>query len=365
MTIGLICEYNPFHNGHIYHINKIKELFPNSTLIVVISNNFTERGEISILSKKEKTSIALNHGIDLVVELPFVYSSQSADAFALGNIKILEELKVDYLVFGSESNDIDKLTLLAKTQLEDSNYSNLVKEYMNKGINYPTAMSKALKDITNIDISEPNDILGLSYIKEIIRQKSSIKPITIKRTNDYHESGSEIRKNLHNDNIKKYVPIDVYNILKNKPTYNYFNYLKYKILTTRDLSKIQTVDEGIENRIIKYINNSKNLDDFINNIKTKRYTYNKISRMNTHILTDFTKDEANDKDLKYIRVLGFNTSGKNYLNKIKKDTNIKIITNIKKSDEELLKTDIKVEQIYNLITDGDINSYKDPVIFLK
>ena len=361
-TIGIICEYNPFHNGHLYHLEKIKELFPDSLIILVMSNNFTERGNVSILNKLEKTTIALNHNIDLVVELPFKFACSSADTFALGSIKILKELKVDYLVFGSESNNIDKLKELANIQINNKEYSYLVKKYLDEGINYPTALSKALKELSNITINEPNDLLGLPYVKEIIKQKANITPITIKRSNDYHKSSTDIRNNLNSDSIKEYVPDDVYKILKDKKEIDYFNYLKYKIISDKDLSKYLDVDEGIENRLIKNINGINNLEDYIKLIKTKRYTYNKINRMFIHILTSYTKKD-NNTNLDYIRILGFNKLGRSYLNTIKKEINVPIITNIKKKDELLLSTDIKVEKIYNLITNNNLNSYKDPIIY--
>ena len=370
--IGLICEYNPFHNGHLYHIEKTKELYPDSILILVLSTCFTQRGNISILTKEEKTEISLKYGIDLVVELPFIFSTQSADIFAKGAISILKELGCDTLVFGSESNDIDKLKEIANIQLNNSLYDDLVKSYLDDGVNYPTAMSNAIKDISDLDIGTPNDLLGLSYVKEIIRQDTDIIPITIQRTNDFHDeelnnkivSATAIRKALDEDkDIKDNVPCLVYEYLKNKNNLNFYNYLKYKIITEgNDISKYQTVDEGIENRIINYIDKCKDLDSLIDRVKTKRYTYNKISRMLIHILTSFTKEEALDKELHYIRVLGFNDKGKEYLNGIKKNVKVPIITNIKKKDEELLEINIRTEKIYSLITNGDLNSYKNPPI---
>ena len=371
--IGLICEYNPFHNGHLYHIEKTKELYPDSLIILVLSSCFTQRGHLSILTKEEKTKIALDNKIDLVVELPFVFSSQSADIFAKGAISILKELGCDTLVFGSESNDVDKLKEIANIQLNNSLYDDLVKSYLEDGVNYPTAMSNAVRDITDLDIGTPNDLLGLSYVKEIIRQDACINPVTIKRTNDFHDEGIDksivsataIRKAL-NDNIdiKENVPNLVYEYLQNKKNFDYFNYLKYKVLTEDiDISKYQTVDEGIENRIISYIDKCNNIDELINKVKTKRYTYNKISRMLIHIITSFTKEEALDQDIHYIRVLGFNDIGKEYLNSIKKKINVPIITNIKKKDEDLLTINIRTEKIYSLITNNDLNSYKNPPIY--
>lgn len=372
--IGIICEYDPFHNGHLYHIQKVKELYPNSLIILVMSTWFTERGNMSILTKEEKTQIALNYGIDLVIELPFVFASQSADTFAKGAIAILKELKADYLVFGSEENNIEKLKEIANIQLNNSFYEELVKVYIDNGTNYPTAMSKAIKDVSDLEITTPNDLLGLSYVKEIIRQKTNIIPISIKRTNDFHSkdlekeivSATAIREALkENKDIKKYVPSITYKYLKDKKINDIFSFLKYKVLIEDiNINHYQTVDEGIENRIVKNIDKCHNIGELINCIKTKRHTYNRLSRMFIHILTSLTKEEGNNQELKYIRVLGFNNRGKDYLNNIKKDLSIPLITNIKKKDEDLLRIDIRVEKIYALINHTDPNSYKNPPINL-
>jgi len=360
-TIGIICEYNPFHNGHLYHINKIKELYPNHTIICVLGGEFMQRGEISVLNKCDKTDIALNYGIDLVIELPFIFASQSADLFAKGAIQILKTLKVDKLVFGSESNDINNLINLAKNQINNNQYNKLVKKYMDEGVNYPTASNKALKDMNNKAIDTPNDILGLAYIKQIIIQKADIKPITIKRINDYHDlnlkdritSASSIRKALKKGkNIKKYIPKLTYQYLNKIELPNeekYFQLLKYKILSDNNLSQYQTVDEGIENRIKKYILSSNNIDELIERIKTKRYTHNKINRMLAHILVGFTKEEAKSNNIKYIRILGFNKKGQKYLNSIKKEIEVPIITNYSNIKDNLLDIDERANNIYSLL----------------
>ena len=367
--IGIICEYNPFHNGHLYHIEKIKEMYPDSLIVLVMSSSFTQRGDISILNKWEKTNIALHNKIDLVLELPFEFSTQSADIFAKGAICILKELKVDKLIFGSESNNKDELVNIANIQLNNKNYNKLVKNYLDKGENYPTALSKSLKDIYGNTISLPNDLLGLSYVKEIIKQNANIEVITIQRTNDFHNkelnnhivSASAIRNNLNDPHLKNYVPQITYKYLKDKTqNNNYFSYLKYKILTEQEnIEKYQTVDEGIHNRILKYIETVNSKDELIEKIKTKRYTYNKLNRMFTHILCGFTKDEAKNIAINYIRVLGFNKKGINYLNKIKKGTNIPIITNIKKEYNNLLDREIKIDKIYSLIMNDKNNDYKN------
>ena len=360
-VIGIIAEYNPFHLGHLYQINKIRERYPEAILITVISGHYTERGEISVINKWDKANLALKYGIDLVVELPTLYSTQSADIFASTALKILNNLKIDTLVFGSELDDIDTLKLLADTQLNNKEYNNIVKDYLDKGINYPTAMSKALYDITNIMIDKPNDLLGLSYIKEILKNNYKIEPISIKRTNDYH--GKEINSNIinaslirelinNNQDISKYVPRETLKYINNISSDKVFNYLKYNIITNKDiLDEYLDVDEGIESRIIKNINNVSNLEELVKAIKTKRYTYNKINRMLLHILLSIKKVD-NNQDI-YIRVLGFNNKGKAYLNKIKKEITLPFITTYKPNINKTLDMEIKCSNIYSLIINND------------
>jgi len=363
-SVGIICEYNPFHNGHLYHLTKVKEMFPDYKIVLVMSGNFTERGDMSIINKWDKTDIALQYGVDLVVELPFVFASQSADIFAKGSIEILDHLNVDYLIFGSESNDLNKLIEMAKIQLNNKKYNSLVKEYMSEGINYPTALSKALYDLTGKKIIKPNDILGVTYIREILKLNSKIKPITIKRNDNYNcmeleefmSSATSIRYALkNNSNVSKQVPEYVIPFLNKKLHFidDYFSYLKYNILTNIDeLDKFQTVDEGIDNRIRKYIINSRSLDELILKIKTKRYTYNKLNRMFTHILCNFTKEEANEfKNIEYIRILGFNNNGRLYLNNIKKDVKVPIITNFSSIKNKMLDIEFRTTCVFASILD--------------
>ncbi len=358
-VVGIIAEYNPFHNGHVFHLKKIKELYPDSLIVLVMSSSFTERGEISILNKWEKTALALKYGVDLVVELPFVYSTQSADIFAKTSITLLNNLGATHLVFGSECNDINKLQRFADTQINNKDYDNLVKSYLDTGINYPTALSKALEDITGDKIVEPNDLLGISYIKSIIELKSNIQPITISRTNNYHESATNIRNSLINKkNIKDNVPIESYNLLKNKDLSkfkeNIFKLLKYKIDSVNNLDEFATVDEGIDNRIKKMIDSSSNYDELVENIKTKRYTYNKINRMLIHILCNLTKDMLiNNIDIKYIRILGFSDDGQQYLNKIKKKVKLPLVTTYSKFNDDVLDFELTVTKIYSSIIEDN------------
>ena len=171
--IGLIAEYNPLHNGHLYHINKIKEKYPNSLLVLVLNGYFLQRGEVSIISKYDKTLLALEYGVDIVISLPTLYGVQSADTFADTSIKLLNYLKVSRIIFGSETNDIDKLTLLAKKSLELDESEDL-KETLKSGINYPTALSKVINESFTYN---SNDLLGICYIKSIIKNNFNIKTI--------------------------------------------------------------------------------------------------------------------------------------------------------------------------------------------
>ena len=359
-SIGIIAEYNPFHNGHLYHLNKIKEKYPDHTIVLVMSGNYTERGDVSIIDKWKKAEIAQKAGIDLIVELPFPFATQSADYFSYGAITLLEHLKVEKVVFGSESNNIEDLETIVDCQLNNEDFDKLVKVYSKFGKNYPTALSLALKDLTGKEITTPNDLLGISYIKAIKKNNYNIKPETIKRTNLYHEeelneeisSATAIRKALkENKDIEKHVPDFTLPYLKDLHFIeDYYTLLKYKILTEDDLSKYQTVDEGIDQLLKKEISTSSTYEELVTKLKSKRYTYNKITRMLLHILCNFTKENAKQfQDISYIRLLGFNEKGRQYLNSIKKDIEVPIISKINRTKDPMLEFEIQTTKIYSLI----------------
>ena len=365
--VGIIAEYNPFHNGHLYHIEKVKEMFPDSPIILVLGGNFTERGDISMLDKWEKTAIAIKNGIDLVVELPFPFSCASADIFAKGAISILNYLGVTDLIFGSESDDIEGIKKLVETELFNENFDNLVQVYLRMGYNYPTSLSKALEDITGDCFKLPNDILGISYVKAIYSNNYKITPHTIKRTNDYHSkelksksinSATSIREALlNNKEIKDSVPSITYNYLKNKKIPkldDYFNLLKYKIISCNDLTIYNLIDSGIATKLKKEILNSYSFDELINKVKSKNLTYSRLSRTLIYILCDYTKEQAKEfKDIKYIRLLGFSNKGKEYLNKIKKDVDIPIISKFTREKDKMLEYEYQITKIYSLVFDKD------------
>ena len=214
MRVGIVVEYNPFHNGHIYQINEIKKIYKDASIVVVMSSSITMRGELSVLNKWQKTLVALDNGVDLVIELPSVFC-QSADTFAYNAIKLLNEVKIDVLVFGSESENIDELIKIAKIQMNNKKFDALVKSYMNKGLNYPTSLSNAIYELTHLKVDKPNDILAVSYIKSILEINSKIIIKPIKRTTDYNDilsnetiiSATNIRnKYLNNVDFKNSVP---------------------------------------------------------------------------------------------------------------------------------------------------------------
>ena len=362
--IGIIAEFNPFHNGHKYFIDKIKEKYPDSFIILVMSGNFTQRGIPSIYDKWDKSEIVLNNGVDLVVELPFVFATQSADYFARGSIEILNYLGVDKIIFGSESNDIDTLKEIAKIQNNDS-FDTLVKIYCKNGYNYPTALSMAIEESIGKKITTPNDLLGISYIKEIINNNYDIEIDTIKRTNDYHDtniddnicSATAIREAIKNN-------IDYTNqVPKNSLKYynnlhfidDYFDILKYKIITEDDLYKYQTVSLDIIPKLKKEILNVNSIDELIKRVKSKNDTYNKISRMLLHILVNFTKEKAKSfTKINYIRILGFNNNGKKILNEVKKDIDIPIISKINREKDDMLEFELDTSKIYYLNNTNNI-----------
>ena len=355
-SVGIICEYNPFHNGHVYHIEKVKKLFPDYVIVLIMSGNFTQRGEVSMINKWDKTDIALNY-VDLVIELPFVFASQSADVFARGSCDILKFLDVDALVFGSECNNIERLKNLVSVQ-EDDKYDELVKKYLEQGFNYPTSLSKALVKLGGDTIQSPNDLLGLCYLKEL--KNSNVEVCSIKRTNDYLDdnlsetisSGLSIREAIKKGtDVSKFVPSCSYKYLNDCVFLDdYFDLIKYRIICD-DISIYQSVDEGIHNKLKKNIAKASSIDDLIMSVKSKRYTYNKIRRMLTHILTGFTKEEASHIKTSYIRVLGFNRKGQKFLNSVKKKCEISIITTYK--NDYLLDIESRVSKIYNLKKKSD------------
>lgn len=380
-SIGIIAEYNPFHNGHLYQIQKAKELTGADTVIAVMSGNFTQRGDTSLINKFEKAKIALQNEVDMVIELPTIYSISSAENFALGGVKILNEIgNIDYLVFGIEEENLEKLQAIADVLVnEDDEFKRNIKEELDKGNSYPKAREIALKKVLSSEnmeniMQKPNNILAIEYLKALKTTNSKIKPIAIKRKNIMHNdeninenyaSGTYIRKLFIENNfneIKKVVPKYTYERLlelKNQGTYvssinDFSDIVIYKIrtMTKEEISQIADVNEGLENSIKLASTTCKTIDEIIDKVSTKRYTKTRISRILTYILLDITKSEMEQSKNanQYIRVLGINKKCEGILKTI---NNNKLITSLKKFEEnnrenQLLNIDKKATEIYTI-----------------
>lgn len=382
---GIIVEYNPLHNGHIYHINKTKQITGCKYIVAVMSGNFVQRGEPAIINKWARAKAALLSGIDLVIELPTIFSISSAESFAFGSISILNSLGiVDNVCFGSEVGDIDKLYYISKILYQEpEEYRYMLKKYIKSGLSYPAARQYSLykyiidKNDVNVNtndieklIKNPNNILSIEYIKALLTLNSNIKPYTIKRIissyNDEKLSGcissaTAIRKSFYDEIIKTSLPQYSYKILEEEKNNgrapitidDFSNIILYKLRTEGldYISSILDVNEGLEYKIKKASEDSSSISDLIKKIKSKRYTESRIKRILIYSLLGITKEywKNNIKsDLKYIRILGFNSNGKKLLKEIKTKSNISIITNPSQKDSILLEMDIKATDLYVL-----------------
>lgn len=361
-VLGIIVEYNPFHNGHIYHIQKAKELTQCDYTIAVMSSSFVQRGEPAIIDKWTRSRIALEFGVDLVIELPFVYACQSADYFAKGAIKLLHAIGVTDICFGSEDGNIQTFIEIAQTIKDnEEQYNQLIKQFMKEGIRYPDACNQALKYILNKEIKTPNDLLGLSYVKEIINHQYPIIPHCLKRTNHYHDttlqhiaSATAIRQAI-------FQQLDISQAL---PHANYYQndiycfdelypYLRYQVLTSssEELKTYHMVDEGLENVLKKQIIETNDMNSLIQALLSKRYTKPRIQRMIIHILMKNTKEDIKQAmDIDYLRILAMNDQGREYLNKVKKICPYHIITHFSSYQHPALNIELKATQLLSLLS---------------
>ena len=295
MSIAIIAEYNPFHNGHIYQINKTKELFPFDDIIVVMSGKYLQRGEIAIASFEERKSIAIKYGVSKVIELPFKYSTQAAHIFAQGAIDIVNENKIDKIIFGSESNDVNRLISTARYIYDNEDqYNLLLKQNLKQGFSFAKSANNALITITNQDISLPNDILGFEYVKAIVRNNYKITPYSIKRTIPFHlmddtngqyASASYIRKLINsNADVRAYTPMKIHVDKIDRIEDHYSEFQKIvETWSAKELSKITLISEGMENLFKKHIQ-APTYDAFVSLCTSKRYTFSRIKRVMLYVL---------------------------------------------------------------------------------
>lgn len=377
-NLGIIAEYNPFHNGHLHHLIQSKKELNNNYTICVMSGNFTQRGLPALYNKWLRTKMALMLGIDLVIELPVYYSVNSANYFASYSVRLLHNLNcIDNLSFGCECNNIIDLSNISDVLLsEPKEYVSELKAQLSNGMTFAKASELGICNVLGNGYSKilksPNNILGIEYIKSLKKLNSSIVPHCIKRDVDYLDtnicgnicSATAIRnllseKKYSKKTLSSIIPKSTFEIIDSvTPTFldSFSTEILYCIrkMDIDNLANILEVTEGLEKRLKKFSFETDNIYDFIQLVKTKRFTQTKIQRILIHILLDMTKSEfekIEKNDYSYIRVLGFNSNGKKVLKDISKICNIPIITSVKKYVEKygsnpLLEKDLLSSNIY-------------------
>ncbi|WFD09077.1 nucleotidyltransferase [Tepidibacter hydrothermalis] len=395
-VLGLIVEYNPFHNGHMHHLLESKKRSGATHTVAIMSGHFLQRGEPALFDKWTRAKAAVEAGVDLVIELPTLFATQSAEFFSHGAIATLNSTNsIDSICFGSEIGDIDVLYQISHILVDEPlEFKNHLKYHLNEGLLFPTARAKALfKYISNnkiLNITEDslyevlnssNNILGIEYIKSIIKLKSSIKPYTIKRIQSEYNStdinssicsATAIRKSLKSsknlEDLINVVPNTTYNLMNTQIHNNFdpvFDDQFYDILIgtilreEKNINKYFDVNEGIENKIISSIMKTASLDELLMSVKSKRYTMTKIKRILTNTLLSITKEDVvkakNINNIPYIRLLAFNDKGREIIKNIKKNSDVTIInklSSINVKDENLnlfLNYDIRSTNLYNLM----------------
>jgi len=342
-TVGIICEYNPFHLGHAGHIEKTRQLLGGDVFVVcVMSGNFVQRGDFAIFNKHARAKMAIHGGADLVLELPVAYSLQSAERFAEAGVYILEKLGVcDYLSFGSESGDIEQLSNAA-TAITTENAQNAIKEWLEKGVSYATAQQKAADAIINESsnvFNTPNNVLGIEYIKAINKLESKLQPITVERTGGEHDSeegysGSSLRNSFINGIVPIERMTETTTVISNEELIAGRGPVSIKSAELAMLSRLRTrkdyldvpgVSEGLESRIVKYASTEPSVDTILRKIKTKRYTMARLRRILMCAVLSVNTEHAKMHP-PYARVLAANRKGATLLGKARKKTKLPILT---------------------------------------
>lgn len=362
-TLGIISEFNPFHNGHKYLLDKAKNELGVDLSVTIMSGDFVQRGEPAIMDKYSRSKTAIESGFDLVIEMPSFVSLQSAEYFAIKSVTILDKMNIDYLVFGIENIETSTFIKYAKTIIDhQSTIDSDMKTYLGIGYSYPKAQIKALKKFVNDDFFSANNILALEYVKSIHKINSKIKPYPIKRIktknrdtsiNDkVYASSTAIRCNL-SPKIKSLMPEESYNNMINfQKKYKSFNeniiytLFKYKIfLEDIDTKNILGYEEGLENYLKKISNNTNSYTSFLDEAASLRYTKSRIKRFIINCLLGNSSD-LNDIDINFIKVLAYNKNAIQFFGEISKKINIII------NKKDLAKLDNKNLSIYTKMIDS-------------
>lgn len=408
---GIVAEYNPLHNGHLYQLQKSKELSGADYIIIIMGGNFMQRGTPAIMDKYARTKTALSCGADLVLELPSYYATGSAEYFAMGAVSLLDKLgAVTHLCFGSECGDVKLLQKIADILLEESpEYKECLQSHLRSGQTYPSARSSALIKIApelsaHISVlNTPNNILGIEYIKSIMKQNSSIIPLTTKRYGSgYHDmrlginqsSATALRQALWSgvglSELRNQMPEASFHILDEYLQNNHLLHLNdfseilyYKLLAERDKGYSDYVDvsPALSDRICNNLYNFKGYESFCDLLKTKEVTYSRISRCLYHILLNMHKDDLDNymNNLgitPYARVLGFRKEAAPLLSEIDKHTRIPLVTKLadasgqlSEAAYEMLKKEITINDIYSSIRASKAkvpmyNEFTTPIVIL-
>lgn len=378
-AVGLIAEYNPFHNGHLYHLQSARRLTHADAVIVVMSGNFTQRGEPAVVDKWTRTKMALAAGADLVVELPLVSAVQPADRFAKGALTILHDLQVSDLVFGAEHPEWDFPALVnAEQQFQQAAFQKYDQTYA-------TQFNQQLEATTGHSLRDPNDILAFTYYKEILQAKWPIRLHPIQRQGSaYHDlqikgqiaSASAIRQALKKgdiDLVKPAVPLSTWQYLKDLETVPAMDQL-FMILRNHliqapvdQLAQTYSMAEGLENRLKQAASQSLDFASLMKKAKTKRYTYAHLLRLFLYICLEAGQAQVDwTMEHPYIRLLGFNQKGQQYLHQVKKDLKLPLITKVDQTlHNGLLDLDYRAGKLYQNFTPDEQDLKRAPIMDLS
>ena len=378
---GIITEYNPFHNGHLYQIQQVKKQFPDVPLVIAMSGNFLQRGEPAIIDKWHRAAECLANGADLVMELPLMAAVQPADRFAYYGVWTLAQMGVTDLFFGAEHATFDFMHDAQKAMEITGNFNRYHESFAK-------TYQQVIAEKVGHQVDQPNDLLGLAYAKANLKLKANINLHSIQRKNaNYHDielndvgtiaSASAIREALHHQNqdFEKFVPHQTAQDLKKQPLVSWDDFwihLKMELLThsPQELEKIYGMAEGIQYRMIAMAQRSefaKNFDSWIKAVKNKRFTYTRLSRLATMTLIHITWDDvAAFEEKPYLRVLGFSKKGQAVLHNAKKNCDYPIITNVSQDEKKgILRIDYRAGKVYQAVCGNEQDLKHAPIMTVK
>jgi len=372
-TIGIIAEYNPFHNGHKFHIEQAKRQTAADAVVVIMSGNYVQRGDCAIFDKQTRARAAIQGGADLVIELPTVCATQSAEIFAQSSVYLLNALGcIDFLAFGAEAEDIADIAEVARfLTSENPEFGELIREKLRSGISYATARESAVGELCGerfaAVLREPNNILGVEYLKALFKFGSKIEPILVRRKAVGHDeseahgefaSASLVREMIASDGIEsvaQLVPSECMEIYRNAQIHT-LQSVEVAILanlrrsSTEEIARIADVSEGLENRILNAAKSSATLSELLDAAKTKRYTRARLRRIMLHAYLGITREDSTLP--KYLKILDFSPRGQEILNKVKKSTELPLAKNFRQIESaesvKMWQDELKFDNLYEL-----------------